>query len=187
MSSVGLNFTTDNNSLTVPNTGQVLAASDLLAGFGDSNLLVEAAQPYSLDINLALTLPAQTGANIYSDMVRISVVQDLQANGSAPTISDLFEIAGSSPLVDHYNFDNDRRFNWLYDDWIEINAYGSLGMYTVPTNRVWRRSVDLSEAERITYQPGVADAKTGSIWIVMSSYNGVVVAECVSRLWYKFL
>lgn len=191
MSSANLNFATNNVQYgTVPSSGVFFCPSYIGDGFGDSNKLVQSIQPYSLDMLNLLTLAGQTSAPL-SDSLRIVVFQDLQANSGTPALNDLFEIAGSSPVVDFFNFDNDARFRIFYDQTIDVNAYGSLGSATIPTNRNWATSVDLTTADRIVYQydhsTSSVHAASGQIYIMFSSYNGVLTLENTSRLWYKFL
>lgn len=186
MSSASLNFFDKLNALIIPTSGSVLAISTISAGFGDQTTLGGAIQAEYIDLHLAL-ITVQQAPNGTSDMIRISVVQDLQSNGSTPNTNDLFATSGSSPVVDHRNYDNDDRFIWWHDEVIDINVYGSLGSNTIQTTRFVERSIPILQGPRTVYPTGSSAAESGAFFLVLSSYQGVTVGEAVTRLWYKYL
>jgi len=189
MSSLALNFS-DNSStfVGIPTSGVLVNVSDIAPGVppgGDQTALADSLSAKCFDLHLALTLAPQASPAA-SDMIRIAVVQDMQHNGTTPTVAELLNVVSSSAVMDHRNFDNDDRFIWWHDEVIDINSYGSLGASTVATNRFVERSIDLNGAPRTIINQTSATPISGGFMVLLASYQGVTTAELVTRLWYKF-
>lgn len=186
MSSAKLNFFDERNVALVPTSGTVLQVTPIPAGFGDQTSLAATIRAKCIDLHMALITVQQT-PNGTSDMIRFAIVQDMQPNGSTPTLADLFNTTGSSPVVDHRNFDNDERFIWWHDEVIDVTVYGSLGANTIQTCRFIERSIDVSGAPRTVFQSGSTSGTSGQFFLVLASYQGITVSESITRTWYKFL
>lgn len=124
------------------------------------------------------------------DVIRVILVQDTQANGATPAISDVLEGngAGGAATIDSFqNMDNIDRFRILKDKYVNLNALiGVSSTSNTPIYKEFKMShkcrarIDYSSVTGV-----VTELKSNNFFIILISANGFAVLNATSRVYWK--
>lgn len=103
---------------------------------------------------------------VFTEAIRLVLVQDMQANGAAPTVGTTFDTTGQTPNINSFNnLENSRRFKILADKFYTMNALTS--NLATAANPMQRRISIMAKCNMpITYD---ASATTGALATIRSN------------------
>lgn len=141
-------------------TGMVQSICLIAQGTTDQTRIGTKLIVRNINIRWWATLDSQTtGPN--GQLVRLMVVQDLQANGAQAAVTDVLKSANQSAFR---NLDNDERFKVLYDKWQTINPTAQ--------NAATSSALNVSQLKKVNkkcYIPIVISSTTNDIANVKSN------------------
>lgn len=126
---------------------------------------------------------AQTSANQGSDIVRVMMVKDMQANGAVPVVTDVLESAN----YDSFNkLENKFRFKVLYDETHSLNAPGGDGTNTVRMRLQCRTNQDLKgmAMEYSGTTGAIGEIRSNNVFLLVIAEAGNATFQCRWRARY---
>lgn len=91
-------------------------------GTGESDRIGRKVTIRSIRIRMTFTLPKQTDLALMTDQIRMVLYIDKQANESAASATDIYDVA-TNRIEDFPNLDNKSRFRILWDNTLPMNAF----------------------------------------------------------------
>lgn len=102
--------------------GSLTLLNDIAQGLTEATRIGDEIYATSIQYRGILTAGTSTLVTTSSNSTRIIVFWDQQANGSAPTVTDLLDTsAGGNGIISPYNDDYQKRFKVIYDRTFSIN------------------------------------------------------------------
>lgn len=172
-----LKFLDTAQSVTTPGNNGTVYTNLVVIPQGDTESMRNGrkVQLKSISIRGSLYIEPQTSTANTSDVVRIMLVQDKQANGlvfTAPMV-----LAGTPTYNNFRNLANTSRFNVLYDKSFVINSVGGVAADTFETRKVWNinRKLNLPMEYDATATTGaITTQRSNSLAILAISENGAL-------------
>lgn len=189
-----LKFKDNFSANTAQTGGHVVETFPVIAqGTGESQRLGRQITCEALHINGIITLPASATGS--TDVVRIIIVHDKQANGATFSPSDLLEPGtGSADFLSYRNLENTERFRVLSDKRYTMNASSYSSNSTAPNNpqsvphtRFFNMNFDL-KGMKIDYSGTdgtITEIKSNNLLMFYISENGLSVVNTRSRLRFR--
>lgn len=178
----------------IATTGTVIMPSlNLLsAGTGESQLIGRKCTLNSVYVRMQLNRPAVTNASLNSvnsdDFVRIVLVQDRQANGTAPTIAQMFDHTDPQAMN---NLENSQRFRVLKEWHVNLSDvvnHDGANYFCGPLSKIvdpFYTKIDMPLEFGTTPSGVITDVKSNNLALLGFSRTGLPVVSVRARIRYS--
>ena len=177
-------FFDSSDNVAVPAAGDVNASLCLISqGAGDSQRLGRKIFPTSVGLKGSLTFTSPSGTNL-TDLVRVVVFIDKQANGATATVAQLLQGANYN---NWRNLDNTDRFMFLYDKvhTLGLTASGSASTVVRKKFNVWLQLPSDLEIQYSSTTGALTELTSANIGVMsISLLDGDTTLDYISRLRY---
>lgn len=175
---------------TVASTGTsmegAVALIEIVRGTGENERNGSRVRIKSVHAKITLTMSSATSATTTSDIVRIMIGIDKQANAAVCTVGDLLE----STAIDSFrNIENLHRFVWMYDKYHKLNVHGlgSNGTTHITGRNFKSVRINLKCNVPIYYDGGtgaVGEIRSHNLWAFAISEAGTIKMDNKWRIRY---
>ncbi len=131
----------------------------------------------SISIRFQLRLPSSADKDNASDICRVLLLKDRQANGALPAVADIIT---ATDIISFRTPANSRRFTTLFDKTVTINALGGAGNGTVNTTLV--RNISWQYHKKLNWPIYYNDSITTGLIAQINSNNLVILVISESGL-----
>ncbi len=128
-----------------------------------------------------------------SEVIRLIIVQDKQANGAAPTVTGTGGLLESANFQSFNNLNNKSRFRVLYDKTFTLNTLAAAGDGTANDSGAVQRSFSFFKDVNIpmeysgTANPSViGEVRTNNVFGIMISESGNSTVALDSKFRFRF-
>lgn len=171
--------------VTAPTTGIIQPSLALIPqGVGESQRIGRKTTVKKIFIRGVIALPSASLTNQSSDIIRIMVYQDKQANGAAAAVTDLIETADQSSFM---NLQNSMRFRVLSDKKYSLNssacAWTGSSWTTGINSRAFKVSISCNIPLEFSGATGaITELRSNNIGVMLISESGLATAGYYTRI-----
>lgn len=181
-----LKFHDDVTQATVPVTGILLDSipTGIANGTGESQRIGRQVTGTRLNINGVFTLPSSAAGS--TDVIRMMVVQDKQANGADFTSAELLQV--SNNFLSYRNLENSKRFRVFVDKRFVLDSRMQLAAATTgPITKYFSESIKLNDMvfEYSGTDGLITELKSNNLGVFFITEKGLIVTDMYSRLRYR--
>ncbi len=179
---------------TMSDEGTILATSlnIIPLGSGESGRIGRMVRLRSIHLRCTFVLPSSVAVGSQSDIGRLMVILDKQANGAAATVDQVLQTAATHHKDSFMNLENARRFQILADHFCTISNASTVDVSTVGiggiVRKFWRfnKKVNLPIEYSVAMSPPItiSNVRSNNIFLLGISHSGLMQCRVLSRLRY---